>query len=327
MPGKPSRPIEMMYWTESGKRRIRRTEFSSDQKELEREWASRFVELWNGKAGSEPLEVDPSLDFGEPADLLLRAGDGRLVGLQVTEAVDERRNRRHRFRQYVQKHLFSTSDEDGRNLVNALSGMQVVLMERTTTDIPPEHSRKFRRHAVKNIRAALWSSVRKSPLFPVELDRWDKHELIEFTAVDGVRMWLHAVRYATANLGRPLKVFWSVGCAEMEDRPPRFFKEATLGKLDVHYTPGANELWLLVYSVDCPLALDEEADIRALLQSRPDNPFARIFALPDAGRPVQIYPPIDNASHLGAKTPKLVMYSTDSLPTLDDERWVYFPTS
>lgn len=325
MPDKPARPIEMMTWAETGKRYIHQTKFSLDHKQLERDWANRFVRLWNARNPAEHLAVDASLDFKEPADLWLINGAGQRIDLQIVEAVDAQRLAREGFKRYVQKALLDTDCDETRSLVSALSGTQIVLTEHTPFELLPKNTRQGRREVVSNVRAALWECVRAAPLMPGGIGNYEVSRWMNFQACEGMEMMLHSSRYASADLGRPFKFLWLIGDV-VKDDPPRYFEAAIKKKLDLGYLRGENALWLLVYSVDCSMSLEEEGHILAMLNTRQDNPFSRILAA-DAGYPVQVYPHVDNTSKLTARMAASTALVSQFLPDLLDDRWIRLPVT
>lgn len=325
MPSKPSRPIQMMTWDECNKRCIHTTEFSRDIKDLERDWATRFARLWTEGHIDDSVSVDPSPEFSEPADILLKTGDGQAIDLQITEAVDANRRRRELYRDYVEPKIFDPSDPEARELVTKLSGMQVALSDHTPVRFQSAQTPQSRSEAVREIRQALKTCFERTPFLPFDAPTWPLPAWTELKHQSGMWQFLSPARYATVCLRRPFKFMWLIGNVD-PPTPGYYVLSAVKRKVGKSYCRGKNDLWLLVYAVDCLFSREEERLIIEFLKSACANPFARIFFI-DASYPIQIWPPSDNSKVLRERDGGSAIYAQDALPDLHDERWRYFPPS
>ena len=295
-----------------------RQRFSQEQHQLELEWARRFTALLKAQGGPE-LNVETARP-PEPADVLLMGPDGRQIHLQLAEAIDKHRIMRARIRHSLLARLWDTA------LIDSLSGLAIYFLDLSQVSSLPSLTPHAVKKAVEELRRGLASCRRLARIYPES--PWEQGhgwKSVEVEVAPGLKIAINYARYATADLGRPLKHFWMSGGVIEEKRLPNFFEPVVLQKA-AKYSPISQEFWLLVYSTDCLLSQAETSGIRASLQDGRSNPFDRIYAMPLASQVAQLHPFADNTALLRAENPQLIIFPRDSVqPLFDDDRWTLPP--
>jgi hypothetical protein len=282
MSKKPDRPLLAATFDE---RPLEVVSFPGNKDALEIAWAQRFTEALEKQSGLryEVVGLAP-----EPGDVLLHRDGEPDIYLQVTEAVDLRKIKGDAIRKSYMKAIFHADP----TLKTAFSGIQIALMDcGKIFEFPDPQSPEGRTLAAYTAKSILGLQSRL-PDIPVCPLGGFPNPIGRVNASSDLWIDIFLTRYAAAGVVAPAQWQWFTAWVIGGDAAPHYFRAAILNKLDGNFARIRDPLWLLVYTVDCPYDIEEEADIQSLLATK-RNPFDRIYTL-DRARTRRIFPLIDD---------------------------------
>jgi hypothetical protein len=292
-------------------------EFPVDQKTLEIAWAQRFVDALEKQKAGRYTVFGSALHIG--ADVLLRPDSGPDVQLQVTEAVDYRRIDNDKRRKWYVKAIAKAEP----TLKSAFVGIQIALIDDGLMINFPNANTKEGLAIAASIAQFLLRLQTRASAYPVCPPGRTPHHNAGIEFKDPAKAeWSIVVfltRYAPVGVQAPAQWQWASAGLVGGPPAPQYIRDAIRNKLDGNFTKILGEqLWLLVYTVDCPYDAEQEADIQSLIATT-RNPFDRIFVL-DRSRTRQVFPLVDDPQTAPPKAGFFILGS-DAIPAVNDPRY------
>lgn len=274
-PRKPDRPIGAAIFPKTGKVRLEIEHLPTEQKPLEMTIGEKFV----GAMSRFRHVVLTDLRLGiEPADLFCTNGDGLTLGIQVTEMVDAFGAKLNAHRD---DYLRALKDRCANTLL-MFSGCSLSILDDGTEDFfPPLNSHEGRSmlSQLASHLETLAGEINTLGVRRVRSRRWVIGEPEKEISV-------LCERHTHVATGTGHVIRWGRQRTFRENERIALLSDTIRNKITKCYAQPNHEFWLLVYSTDMPLAVDDPSiGLSAALLGSSPHPFDKVwFFFPYHGR-------------------------------------------